>query len=526
MKKLVFSLFCFISSIYVVNAFNIDVDKIEITSKSNSLINSLDKSYSIDVSGFSKEEVYDQKIIDVTKELINISLSDKNEEDKLKDFASYVYIDPNNGFSTLNSNVFIRSFVSSINKYDIDYDYIKVIRSVKCSEGILSFAYLDDVKVNDEVKDLVLVYWLKEVNGSYKLHYPWFTIDDLLEDFYNRQVDNENNGNVISGTYKKLSLEGNSSTISDDELLNIYNNNVLSNVQITAMYDNGVGSYGSGFFIREGIVVTTWSLFLDFLSNCEYIYVNDSLGNTYKIDGIVSADAKYDVVLLKLDKETGKRVSFGSDVKTDDKLFMINSKINSGFSISYGSNISNELGRLKNLFMLTSSDVGSAIYNVNGEVVGFNTGEVLYSDLSIANSTDYLKKIQSLLIDINFSDINVSNIESFKDNYYNVSNEEVISNVSDNILDKYNSIGNYKDTIMLDLVKSSYKDNILSLRYKNNISNSLSSMYLVSDYVDNLLSNGYTEVLNKYNKKVLKNDKYKVVIKENMNYLIIIIMEI
>ena len=139
------------------------------------------------------------------------------------------------------------------------------------------------------------------------------------------------------------------------------------------------------------------------------IYINDSNGNTYEVDGIVSADTKYDVVLLKLNREVGKKVTLGNgnEVYSSNKLFTISSKYNNGFSINYGTNISYDDGKMKNMFVLGSSDVGSALFNEYNEVVGFNIGDKLYSELSYANSTDYLKKIQTKLVNTKFDKINL-----------------------------------------------------------------------------------------------------------------------
>ena len=50
-------------------------------------------------------------------------------------------------------------------------------------------------------------------------------------------------------------------------------------------------------------------------------------------------------------------------------LFSINSKDNTGFSINYGSFVKNKDGKLNNLFPISESDVGSALYDINGNVI-------------------------------------------------------------------------------------------------------------------------------------------------------------
>ena len=100
--------------------------------------------------------------------------------------------------------------------------------------------------------------------------------------------------------------------------------------------------YGSGFYLREGIVVTTWSLFKQFLTDGDNIYVNDCNGNTYDVLGVVAADSTYDVVIFKINKETGKRVTLGdtTELYSSNNVFTIYSRYNSGFSIYFGTNLS------------------------------------------------------------------------------------------------------------------------------------------------------------------------------------------
>lgn len=533
MKKILFGMLISVAFIGNIEAyeskFNIDIDKINVTSRSDNLIDSLDKSYNIDTEGFSNKVVSNKEVEDLTKKLIDISLSDKSVDEKNKLFSDYLYIDMSNGVNSLTSSLFVKTFLDSINKYKISYDYIKVIRVVEFEMGLLSFAYLPEVEVDGNKQDLVLTYWFKKNGDNYQVHYAWFSIADDLENYFDNLGKSEDAGDIIGGSFKSLSLSGNQVTVTDDILNNLYINNVDSSFQITGMSLGGSNMYGSAFTIRSGVVVTTWSLFIKFLSESDHIFVNDNKGNSYNIDGIIAADTNYDVVILKLDNEVGKSVKFGNpeELKLDDKLFTINSKVNTGFSINYGSFINYENGKLNNLFALSSSDVGSALYNINGEVVGFNTADILNSDLSYANGINYIKELQNILNNTNFNDIKYKELNTFKDTYYQPLEEEnKYSNVNDSKLDKYLSIGNIKKNITLPLIKSSYKDKVLSLRYKNSANESLNTMYLVNDLIGDLENQGYKNVYDTLEKKIYENNKYQIVIKENMDYLIILIVEV
>lgn len=534
MKKVLFGLFIFILLIGNVYAFEstfyIDVDKIEITAKSDNLIKGLDKSYDIETPEFSNDVVENKEVENLTKKLIKISLANKSINSKQKDFSEYLYIDKNNGVNSLTSSLFIETYLKSLSEHKIEYDYIKVIRLVEFEKGLLAFAYMPDANVDGLKKDFVITFWFVENEGEYQVHFAWFNFADELEDYFNSLGDDEKKGDIIGGSYKNISLSGKSQdTVNDELLTKLYNDNIASSYQITGMSLGGNSVYGSAFVIRSGVVLTTWSLFIQFLSSSDFLYVNDNSGNTYIIEGIVAADTDYDVILLKLGSEVGQEVKLGdsSTLNLDDKVFTINSKINSGFSINYGSYVSTENGKIKNLFAISSSDVGSALYNINGEVIGFNTADVVNSDLSYANSTNYLRDLQNILKNTSFEKIKAKSLDSFKEMYYQpLEKEKNYSNLKEQELDDFLELHNLKNTISLPLIKSSYKDGILSLRYKNNSENSLGTMYFINDYVTKLKENGYKKTYDELDKKIYKNKTYQVIIKERMSYLIILIVEV
>ena len=84
---------------------------------------------------------------------------------------------------------------------------------------------------------------------------------------------------------------------------------------------------------------------------------------------------------------------------------------------------------------------------------------------------------------------------------------------------------NQHSEITLPLIKASYVDGIVSLRYENNTSNLIDSIYLVSSFTENLINDGYEFTYSDNYKKIYKNNKYKIIIKSSLDYLIILIME-
>lgn len=527
MKKILYTTLLFLLFIPSIKAFNIDVSKIIIGDKSTNLTKNLNSSYKIDTNGFNEEEIEDENIDKTIINLVSLSLSDKNKEEKAKSFTDYQYYS-NDGGNTLATSILIQTYIDKLEELNLKATTIKDIRNVSFNDNdVLSFAYLSDATIKDRKDDVILIFWLKKDNNEYRVFYPWLTIGEDTNNFYRKVKDNESSGINISGTYRELSLDGKKHEINPEELNRIYQSNHESVVQITGMNKTGTNLYGSGFFLREGIIVTTWSLFQEFLNYSNYIYVNDSKGHTYKVTGIVAAEVNYDVVVLKLNENIGKGVILGDStkLKVDDSLYMINSKNNDGFSISYGKFVTEKDGRLKNMLLLNSSDVGSPLFDKEGKVVGIASSTKLNSDLSYANSTNYLQKLQMILNAENYDKITYTVLETFKQAYYTKTEpEKAFNNVDTKVWDKYKKIGNIEENISLELIKATYVDKILSLRYKTDTTNMIDTMFFISSFTEDISIDGYKLVYEDDYKKIYQNNKYKIIIKQNLQYLIILMM--
>lgn len=529
MKKIIFIITLLLVFICEVKAFEIDMSKIDVTSRSDNAIKILDKKYKIELDEFNKNIINDRSAVIYTNKLVNVSFQDKEKDEIKKDLTKYLYINENDGVNTLSGVIFLDTYLDQLYESNVELGEIVDIKTASFNEeNVMSFVYVKNALVNEEKKDIILSYWLKYINGEYKMYLPWICFSNQLNEYFEKIGYLEENGTVIGDAYNKLSLDGNENIVNEDKLLGIYNANKESVVQITSMSDSTY-TYGSGFFLEKGIVVTTWSLFLQFLTEGSYMYVNDCNGNTYEILGVVAASPDYDVVVLKLNDAVGKKVKIGdsSELYSGQAIYSISSKNNSNFSINYGTNISLKNGKLKNLFALTSSDVGSAIFNEYNEVVAFNVGDKLYSELSYANSTDYLKKLQSKLTGTKYRNISYTILDKFKEKYYsNSSDEKKYFEVSDKIWNELNVIGDIKNNIEMELVKASYEDKILSLRYINTTNGILDSIYMASPFTEKLLKAGYKLTFYNDQKTIYENEQYKVILKDNFNYLIVLIMEI
>jgi len=523
MKKVLFIislLFIFVSN---VRAFDIDMSKIDINAKSNDIVESFNLEYDINTDSFSNKIVNDRESIIYTNNLVSISFEDTDYENVKKNLFKHLYKEVDG-----KTAVYTETFAKQLFDNKIKMGTVSDIKTASFNEeNVIVFVYIKNAEVNGVTKNIVLNYWLKYDEGKYSLYLPWITFSNEIDEYFETISFNEEVGKTVGESYNKFILDGNNNIVSEGTMESLYDMYKDSVVQISSMKESVVTN-GSGFFIRKGVIATTWSFFLNHLKNGDYLYVNDCNGKTYDVLGVVAAKPEYDMVLLKISKEVGDAVKIGTtnELHTNSNIFTINSKNNSGFSINYGMNISYKNGKLKNMFPVTTSDVGSALFNQYGEVIGFVVKDKIKSELSFANSTDSLKKVQNRLQEIKYENIKYVSLDSFKEKYYySLNKEEKYNNVSKNNWEKFNKIGKLKKNINIELLKASYEDEILSLRYENTAKGMLDSLYLASSFTEELLKQGYKLTFYNDQKTIYKNDEYQVILKDNFDYLIILIME-
>ena len=143
-------------------------------------------------------------------------------------------------------------------------------------------------------------------------------------------------------------------------------------------------------------------------------------------------------------------------------------------------------------------------------------------------SSIYLKEIIDKFKDVNYDSIKAISFADLKEKYYytKIDEEKISNDIPKRIWKKYSKIGDIKNSIKLDLVKASYKDNIVSLRYKNNASEYISNMSLATKFIDNLKKDNYKETIISDKKYIYQNDKYKVVILSEFDYLIVVVVKL
>ena len=116
-----------------------------------------------------------------------------------------------------------------------------------------------------------------------------------------------------------------------------------------------------------------------------------------------------------------------------------------------------------------------------------------------------------------YSERALAALDEFKEKYYStLDKERKYNKISNEDWEQYRDIGSIETKIELELLKASYKDNIVSLRFSNNAKGMLDSIYLASGFTEELLNQGYKLTYYNEQKTIYKNDEYQVILKDNL----------
>lgn len=426
------------------------------------------------------------------------------------------------------------------NDQEIIYKQFDSVQIAPTEDGFVGFILLNDVSMNvaDEdtpmnyktiVADLKIYYLFKEYKGEYKLYYMYGEYDDSLESF-NEDISNKeyrgvNSINQYDSSFKELYDFSKANALTSKDVQTIYNNNGDNIVIFNTMKEQSVSVSANGMFITKDLVITTWSYIEESLLNGSFLTVKDTKGNFLDIEGIVTVDIDKDIAVLKVSGSNSKGVTFGSLPEVEDAVLLISSKTGSTVSANIGIIISND-NLLTTTIPTVSFEEGAPLFNVKGEVVGMNSSQVVNSSLSKSYTNKYLIELQNKFKNMDINTVTYVTFEELKNNYFvSYEQDKVVNDVDKEIWDKYSKIGDLENSIGLDLVKASYKDNVLSLRYKNKLSKLFSNMQLSYTFVTNLKADNYKEIINESNKKVYSSDEYRITIMSEFDYLIIVIAE-
>lgn len=573
-KKILIGTITFLTftvSVYALtNGFNFDSKKLtfSVNSKKDNIVNSFKSEYNLSTSISSENEETKKIIMELSKKTTSLLLGDINSKEETsehyynrykeyQELAAYNYFpkDPNSssGYDesienyryVIASEFAIPQLFNSFNELGIIYNTYGDIRVTLNGNFAISMALLPNVKIKDENKEnpekydlkeenLVIYYYFIKIDDTYRLCYLYGEYGDTVQEYFDELESSETKDTkAISSSYQSiLSTLYNFdklNSITDDKINQIYNQNINNLVYLSSYYNTSVVNNANGFFIANGIVITTWNFLEKALIEAQYISVRDSNANVYEIDGIITVNPETDVVLIKLKNKTESTINLSSSIelKTEDPLITISSKSGVSYIIQKGIVISND-GYIQSLIPLSNNDEGSPILNSDGQVVGMNTSKSTNANISMAINSEVLKEAKEKFDNIDFDSIQTISFEKLKEDYYYLkyNNENVINAIPKRVWKKYSKIGDIENNIKLELVKANYDKGVVSLRYKNKISDYISSMQLAVSYREQLIKDGYQEILNSSSKCIYQNKKYQIIIMNEFDYLIVVMVKL
>ena len=571
-KKILIGIITFLiltSSIYALtNNFNFNSEKLTFSanSKKDNIINNFKSEYNLSTTISSENEETKKTIIELSKKTTSLLLGDINSEDETSEhyynrhkeyleLAAYNYFpkdsNSSSGYDESIENYRYASISESavpqlfakFNEQEVIYNTYGDIRVTLNGNLAISMVLIPNVKIKEENEEnsekyeikeenLAIHYYFIKIDGTYRLCYLYGEYGDRVQKYFDELESNEKKGTkAISSSYESLSTLYNYdklNSITDDKLNQIYNQNINNLVYLSSYYNTSVVNNANGFFISNGIVITTWSFLEKALIDSQYISVQDNNSNVYEIDGIITANPETDIALIKLKKKTKSTIKLTSSthLKTEDPSIIISSKSGISYIIQKGIIISND-EYIQSSIPLSNNDEGSPLLNSDGQVIGMNTSKSTNTSISMAINSEILKEVKDKFDNIDFNSIQTILFEKLKEDYYlKYSNENVINSIPKRVWKKYSKIGDIENNINLELVKANYDNGVVSLRYKNKISDYISGMQLTASYKEQLIKDGYQETLNSSSKCIYQNKKYQIIIMNEFDYLIVVMVKL
>lgn len=550
------------------DGFKMDLSNLSFTtnSKKQSVVSNFNSSYKLNSNVTSQNASLDEEIKKLTKKTTYLLFGDANNKNETaehfyrrrKDFYNLRYNpevpkDPNSPLGLdMNSEEFaddvisgmaIPSIFNQANELGLVYNSFGSISIVYTDKLAISQIALPNVKIKEESKsdplkyeykktNYVMHYYYKKLNDEWKLYYLYGDSQDDITEYMKGMEGNEKKDFMsLAPSYdselEKIYSFDKLKNMSENQINDIYSKNSNNVVYLTSYYNNMIVKAANGFFVTDNLIVTTWNFVEKSLIEAQGIDIS-SINKNFVIEGIVTANPECDVAVLKVKEKNSSfvKISDSDDNKKEDPVISISSKSGVGLTTQTGIILANDK-YIQTSIPLLNSDEGSPLFNAKGKIIGINTSKSTSSSVSIAINKNVLKEIQDKFMNIG-DQVQTISFNELKEKYYYVklNTEKATKNVPKNKWYKYSKIGNIEDTINLELVKSNYKDSILSLRFKNNIPSYITSMQLANNFIEELLTQGFKVEYKTTSKVVYKNNKYRVIIMDEFDYLIVVMVKV
>lgn len=549
-----------------VNGININEDIFMQNNKNNDIFTSFSSEYNISGSNSDENTELKELITDLTKKTTYLLLGEANnakessenyykrhkdymklryDPEVPKDDSTFLGLDVNSQEykDDILSGMSVPGMFLKLNELDIKYKSYGQIRvSIVSDETVISAIILPNVQMKEQddkdpmkyniiQTDLTMYYYFKKLNNEYKLLYLYGETNNDIEE-YMEKVD-EKIGTLSKNTEYNTQLTdlydfSKAKAISEEKFDLLYNNNKEMIVYLNAIYNAGTIASANGFFISDGIIITTYNFVEKALMKAQNIIISDSLGNVYELNGIVTMNEENDVAVLKLKNGNSKFIKMSDDDKLEkeDAVITLNSKNGIGL-ITYKGIITAIDNNIQTSLIATEEVQGSPIFDVNGNCIGMINSKTLNSSISFATPNKILKEYYLKLSNKKLNEIKGVSFSELKENYYTKYNEEKkVNSIPENKWEEYLKAENIEKYIEMPLIKASLVDGIISLRYKNDISNYINTMQMANEYRENLKNKGYEEKNISNSKIIYQNEKYQIIIMSEFDYLIVVMVKL
>ena len=570
MKKVITIIVLVLISIILINTISYGIlynkDTISLVDKEKMIKSKLDSKYDINTNNNEKTDELTKQIEELTQKTTYLLLGDPNSKTESsenyykrhKDYLSLRYAPtiPEDKNSLLgldqNSQEFkddvlsgtsVPGIFSILNELEVKYSSYGKIRVTKTDEeNVISTIVLPNVTMKQQdtenpmdyrkiQTDLKMYYFFKKLNGEYKLLYLYGETSDEINQKID--VDDENkdglNKEKDDNSYlRKIYDFAKADAVSDSTLNSIYEANKDKIVYMNSVYNMGTVVSANGFFINKGIILTTYNFVEKSLLKAQNIIINDANGNAYELDGIGALNSNSDIAVLKVKTSSDSHIAYEdvTNIAKGDAVISINSKTGVGLTSNKGIIISVDKN-LQTSLPVTEELQGGPVFNAEGKLIGMANSKVLDGSVSYAIGLNILKEYYNLFSNEAYENVKAVPFNELKEEYYVKYGEE---NIKDDLgqdkLKEFSDAENAKELIKLSLIKSSYKDGIISLRFRNDVPGYIDTIQMAMPYMESLKEKGYSEKVVSNSKYIYSNDKYQIIVMKEFNYLIIVMVRV
>lgn len=534
--------------------------------KENNILLNFDSNFEVENNNNDKDYELRQTITELTKRTTYLLLGESNNknessENYFKRHKEYLQLRYNpkipedkNSLMGLDQNsqeykddilsgISVPGMFLKLSELEVEYDtYGKIQVSVIDNDNVFSTITLTGVTMKEQDEEnpmnyniiktnLTMYYYFKKIDNEYKLLYLYGETEDDIKEYIDS--NNERRGTLSKDVDYNSKLEdiydfSKANAITDNILNNIYDNNKSKIVFLNSVCNTGTVTTANGFFISEELLATTYNYIENSLIKAQGITISDSLGTVYELDGIVTMNAENDIAILKVKNKNQDyiKVIDIDKIEKEDAVITLSSKEGVGLNTSKGivTTVDNDI---QTSLPVVEEMQGSPLFSPDGNLVGMINSKAFNKSISFATNIDIIKKYYDKFNTENYDDVKATSFDVLKKNYYiKYSEEKLINNIPEREWRKFNKIEDIEKTIGLKLIKGSYKEGIISLRYKNEVSSYINTMMFADEYGANLKNKGYKEKQISNSKVIYENKKYQIIIMTEFDYLIIVMVKL